>query len=85
MQAVVTNFQEEVSQARTFLVVLLLSELPDLPRYGEEALSTLLAHYGVEKPAKTMLGEPTIGEAIITMITYSTWNKSVLYIDKTYT
>ena len=35
---------------------------PDLPQYGEQATTTLLAHYGVEKPAETLLGEPSIGE-----------------------
>ena len=32
---------------------------PDLPQYGEEAITTLLAHYGEEKPAQTLLGQPT--------------------------
>ena len=32
---------------------------PDLPQYGEQAITTLLAHYGAQKPAETLLGEPT--------------------------
>ena len=39
---------------------------PDLPQYGEQAITTLLAHYGAEKPAETLLGEPTNREAVIT-------------------
>ena len=31
---------------------------PNLPQYGEQAL---LAHYGAEKPAETLLGETTNG------------------------
>ena len=33
---------------------------PDLPQYGEQPITTLLAHYGAEKPVKTLLGEPTV-------------------------
>ena len=39
---------------------------PDLPQYGEQAITTLLAHYRAEKPAETLLGEPTNREAVIT-------------------
>ena len=46
---------------------------PDLPRYGEEAISTQLAHYSVEKAAETMLGEPTIRKAVITPNVATEW------------
>ena len=38
---------------------------PDLPQYGEQAITTFLTHYGAEKPAETLLGEPTNREAVI--------------------
>lgn len=41
---------------------------PDLSRYGEEAIGTLLAHYGSEKPAETLHGNSTNREAITTFI-----------------
>ena len=34
-------------------------EAAELSTYGEEEISTLLAHYGEEKLAETLLGEPT--------------------------
>ena len=34
-------------------------DVAELSTYGEEAISTLLAHYGAEKPTETLLGEPT--------------------------
>ena len=34
-------------------------EAAELSTYGEEEISTLLAHYGEEKPAETLLDEPT--------------------------
>ena len=49
------------------------ADLSDLSRYGEEATSTLLAHYGVEKPTDTMLGKPTIREAVITSDVTTEW------------
>ena len=45
----------------------------DLPQYGEEAITTLLAHYGAEKPAETLLGEPTNREAVITSDITTEW------------
>ena len=30
------------------------ADSPDFPRYGKETISTLLTHYGLEKPAETM-------------------------------
>ena len=49
------------------------SGLPDLPQYGEEAITTLLAHYGEEKPAQTLLGQPTNREAIISSDITTEW------------
>ena len=46
---------------------------PDLPQYGEQAITTLLAHYGAEKPAETLLGEPTNREAVITSDITTEW------------
>ena len=46
---------------------------PDLPLYGEQAITTLLAHYGAEKPAKTLLGEPTNRVAVITSDITTEW------------
>ena len=40
---------------------------PALPQY------TLLAHYGAEKPAETLLGEPTNMEAVITSDITTEW------------
>ena len=45
----------------------------DFPSYGEEAISTLLTHYGVEKPAETMLGELIIREVVITSNVTTEW------------
>ena len=49
------------------------ADSPDFPRYGEEAIKTLLTHYGVEKPAGTMLGDETVREAIITSDVATEW------------
>ena len=41
-------------------------ESKDLSSYGEDYVSTtLLAHYGTERPAETLQGEETTKEAII--------------------
>ena len=48
-------------------------DAPDLLQYGEQAITTLLAHYGVEKPAVTLLGEPTNKEAVITSDIITEW------------
>ena len=45
----------------------------DLPQYGEQAITTLLAHNGTEKPAETLLGEPTNREAVITSDITTEW------------
>ena len=34
--------------------------------YGEDSVSTLLAHYGIERSAETLDGEETVKEAMIT-------------------
>ena len=43
--------------------------------YGRslKTISTLLAHYGVQKAAETMLGEPTIRETVITSNVTTEW------------
>ena len=46
---------------------------PDLPQYGEQANNTLLAHYEAEKPAETLLGEPTNRKAVITSDITTEW------------
>ena len=46
---------------------------PDLPQHGEQAITTLLAHYRAEKPAETLLGEPTNREAVITSDITTEW------------
>ena len=46
---------------------------PDLPQYGKQAITTLLAHYGAEKPAETLLREPTNREALITYDITTEW------------
>ena len=46
---------------------------PDLPQYGEQAITTLLAHCGAEKPTETLLGEPTNREAVITSDITTEW------------
>ena len=48
-------------------------EAAELSTYSEEEISTLLAHYGEEKPAETLLGEPTNKEAIITSDITTEW------------
>ena len=42
------------------------SQTPDLSKYGEEAIGTLLVQYGSEIPAKILHGNLTNKEAIIT-------------------
>ena len=49
------------------------SQTPDLSKYGEEAIGTLLAHYGSEKPAETLHGNLTNREAIITSDIITEW------------
>ena len=46
---------------------------PALPQYGEQAINTLLAHYGVEKPAMTLPGEPKKREAVTTSDITTEW------------
>ena len=43
------------------------------PEYGEEAIGTLLAHYGSEKPAETLHGNSTNRESIITSDITTEW------------
>ena len=45
----------------------------DLPTYGEEAIATLMAHYGAGKPAETLDGISTNREAIITPDISTEW------------
>lgn len=33
--------------------------------YGEDSISTLLAHYGIDRPAETLQGEEIVKEATI--------------------
>ena len=49
------------------------SRTPDLSNYGEEAIGTLLVHYGSEKPAETLHGELTSKEVIITSDITTEW------------
>ena len=42
------------------------SQTPYLSKFGEEAIGVLLAHYGSVKPAKTLHGNRTNRETIIT-------------------
>ena len=35
----------------------------DLSHYGEDSITTLLAHYGIDRPAETLQGEETVKEA----------------------
>ena len=46
---------------------------PNLPQNGEQATTTLLAHYEAEKPAETLLDEPTNREAVITSDITAEW------------
>ena len=45
----------------------------DLSHYGEASISTLLAHYGIHRSAKTLLGEETVKEAIISPDITTEW------------
>ena len=47
--------------------------MAELPTYSEEAISTLLAHYGAEKSAETLLGEPKNREAAVTSDNTTEW------------
>ena len=49
------------------------SRPPDLSNYREEAIDTLLVHYGSEKPAKTLQGNLTSKGAIITSDITTEW------------
>ena len=42
------------------------SQIPDLSKYGKEAIGTILVQYGSGKPAKILHGNLTNKEAIIT-------------------
>ena len=42
-------------------------ESKDLSSYGEESVSTLLAHYGSERPAQMLHGKETTKEAIVSV------------------
>ena len=53
------------------------SRTPDLSKYGEEAIGTLLAHYGSEKRAETLHGNSTNREAIITSDITTEWKTYV--------
>jgi len=49
------------------------ADSPDLPTYGDEAIATLLAHYGSEKLAETLQGTSTNREAVITPDITTEW------------
>ena len=42
------------------------ADSPDLPLYGEQAIRTLLAHYGTDKLTETLNGEKVAKAAIVT-------------------
>ena len=45
----------------------------DLATYGEDAIETLLAHYGTNKPAETLQGEATMREGVISQEIRTEW------------
>ena len=50
---------------------------PNLPQYGEKEIITLMAHYRAEKPAETLLGEPSNREAVITSDITTEWKHTI--------
>ena len=49
----------------------------DLSHYGEDSITTLLAHYGIDRPAETLQGEKTVKEAIISPDITTEWKTFV--------
>ena len=45
----------------------------DLSHYGEASISTLLAHYGIDRSAETLQGEETVKEAMISSDITTEW------------
>ena len=45
----------------------------DLSHYGENSISTLLAHYGTDRSAETLQGEETVKEAMISPDITTEW------------
>ena len=54
----------------------------DLSCYGEDSVSTLLAHYGIERSAETLDGEETVKEAMITPDISTEWKTFRRYMSK---
>jgi len=53
-----------------------------LPSYGDDSIATLLEHYGAERPAKTIEGEETVREAIVSSDITTEWNTYRQYMAK---
>ena len=49
------------------------ADSPDLPLYGEQAIRTLLAQYGTDKPTETSNGEKVAKAAIVTSDIITEW------------
>ena len=45
----------------------------DLSHYGEASISTILAHYGIDRSAETLQGEETVKEAMISSDITTEW------------
>ena len=45
----------------------------DLSQYVDDSVSTLAAHYGIERPAETLQGEETVKEAMISPDITTEW------------
>lgn len=54
----------------------------DLSCYGEDSVSTLLAHYGIERSAETLDGEETVKEAMISPDISTEWKTFRRYMSK---
>jgi len=45
--------------------------------YGENSISTLLAHYGIDRPAEKLQGEEMVKEATISPEITTEWKTSI--------
>ena len=54
----------------------------DLSRYGEDSVSKLLAHYGIERSAETLQGEKTVKKAMISPDIITEWKTFCHYMAK---
>ena len=54
----------------------------DLSHYGEDSISTLLAYYGIDRPAETLQGEETVKEAMITPDITTEWKTFCQFMAK---